>query len=139
MMKIILLPLALGAVLICGCQRDTDTATIDALNKKIDWLVQSQSVVCSNESILTGNQAALSARIDFVSRQIGALPDSNTMAVLQNRIDYDVGSQAEFDKMLGGVIITNLARLERVQSHMQLQLIEIDGRTAGIENYLTNK
>jgi len=61
------------------------------------------------------------------------------MAVLQNRIDYDVGSQAEFDKMLGGVIITNLARLERVQSHMQLQLIEIDGRTAGIENYLTNK
>lgn len=65
MKKIILLPLALCAFSICGCQRSStvDTATIDALNKKIDWLMQAQSVVMSN-------QIALSIRMNISAASV---------------------------------------------------------------------
>jgi hypothetical protein len=67
--------LCLAALLCAGCSNsNNDSAKIDALNKRLDWIVQSQSEIMSN-------QAALSARMD---KQFTALPNMGSI----NEVSY---------------------------------------------------
>jgi hypothetical protein len=106
MKNIILLPLALCAVFLCGCQRSSDTA-------KIDVLVQDQYLIASNQIVLFNE-------LEAVKSQVAALPNSkqidsmayyyhtNALAIIGDRID----SQFDIQSKLDGLILTNLWRLE---------------------------
>lgn len=69
MKKIILLPLALTAVFLCGCERNSnaDKAQLDALAQKID-------VVLKNQSLIRSTQTALFKQMEFIETQVVMLP-----------------------------------------------------------------
>jgi hypothetical protein len=139
-MKTITCTTSLFAVLLCaGCsQPNDDKAQIDAINQKLDWLAQSQSMIISN-------QVALSLRMD---QQFAALPklgdidtlsefyQTNSLAKLNqigsNVVASEQMSAAGFDYVIYGVsnAIANTADLQSSVNNMQRDLSEIRSRLA---------
>ena len=131
---------ALFAVLLCaGCSPPgTDKAQLNAINQKLEWLAQSQSMIISN-------QMTLSLRMD---RQFAALPKleeidaishfyhTNSLARLNqissNIVTSEQMSAAGFDYVVYGVsnAIANTVDLQSSVNNMQRDVSEIRSRLA---------
>lgn len=120
MKTMMLLPLALCAVLMVGCQKGSDGAKIDALTQKMDALLQEQSV-------LRSNQVWMIREISFVRRQMVDLPSmsqidasakfyhTNALSNIQGQLDTKANALLAMNNLLmneDGLILTNLFALE---------------------------
>lgn len=77
MKKIVLLPLALGAALLCGCGRDSDAikAQLDALMKKVDAVRQDQLLISSTQTALFKQMISIETQLVTLptAQQINAM------------------------------------------------------------------
>jgi hypothetical protein len=63
-MKKIIISLACGAVLFCGCNKQTsDSAKIEALSQKLDAVLTNESITISNEFVLFNAVSALKNQV----------------------------------------------------------------------------
>jgi len=111
MKKIILLPLALCAVVLCGCERSADTAKIDSLTQKVDTLVQGEVLISSNQVILFNELGAVKTQVAELPKQFDSMAyyyQTNTLAHTQDQLDVQ--------SKLSLLILTNLWRLELGQA-----------------------
>jgi hypothetical protein len=54
-----IIPLLVGAVILCGCNKSSDSAKIEALSQKLDAVLQSQSLAISNQIIMDNKLSEL--------------------------------------------------------------------------------
>lgn len=80
MKKIVLLPLALGAALLCGCGRDSDAskAQLDALMKKVEAVRQ-------NQLLISSTQTALFKQMISIETQLVTLPTAQQINAMVAR------------------------------------------------------
>ena len=120
MKTILLLPLVLCAVLLAGCQKSPDGAKMESLSRKMDALLQ-------EESLLRSDQVAMVRELGFMRRQMFELPNmtqidasanyyhTNTLTTIQGQLDTKANALLAMDNLLmseDGLILTNLFALE---------------------------
>lgn len=106
------MPLALCAVLLCGCQGSSDTADtakIDALNQKLDALEQKVDLLAQNQSIVISNQVVIFNDVEAVR--------TNELRVLKG-MSADIGNIIELEgineKALKG-------HLDKIEAHLGIE------------------
>lgn len=131
---------SLFAVLLCaGCSQPNDNkAQTDAINQRLDQLAQNQSMIISNQAVLSLRMDLLFAALPR-GKDIDTLSDfdrTNSFARLNQISSNIVASQqmsaAGFDYVIYGVsnAIVNTVDLQNSVNQMQRDLSEIKSRLA---------
>jgi hypothetical protein len=131
-MKKIILLLA-GAALICGCNKsNTDSAKIEALSQKLDYVMQNQGITISNQVIIWNE-------VEAVKSEITNLPtwdamNENSHFYYTNMVGL-VSLQAQ---NIQNTIFEESGNVKSSQSATQDSLREIDSSTWQTLFILTN-
>lgn len=122
-----------GVLLCAGCNdKNKDVAKFEALDRKLDTVLQTQAMICSNQVAMLGQLQALQAAE-------ARLPDVQTVNSIM--LFYHTNElNAIGDGIIGSgqITLTNLYRLEAGQYDIQQSLWKLDSRVGNAEFILTN-